>query len=94
MKDNICPSVSYTFKSLAKSYGSDTVAIICTGMGNDGAYELKVLKEIGALTIAQDKESSLVFGMPGEAVKLNAANYQLNPDELSFVFSQLEKVTM
>ena len=51
-------------------------------MGKDGAAELKVMRETAAVTIAQDKESSVVFGMPGEAVRLSAARYILSPDEI------------
>ena len=56
--------------------------MLLTGMGTDGANELKLLKEKGAVTIAQDKESSIVHGMPGEAIKLGAASYVLSPDQI------------
>jgi len=76
------PSVKELFESAALTYGDKTIAVLLSGMGNDGANELKTLKEIGALTIAQDKESSLVYGMPGEAEKIGAVCYLANPEEI------------
>jgi len=67
------PSVDVMFLSVAESAGSSVMAILLTGMGNDGAAGMKELREAGALTIAQDEASSVVWGMPGSAVKLGAA---------------------
>ncbi len=67
------PSVDVLFRSVSKYAGDSAVGIICTGMGNDGAAGLLEMKESGAFTIAQDEESCVVFGMPREAIKLNAA---------------------
>ena len=58
------------------------IGVILTGMGKDGAEELKMMKEKGAITIVQDEESSVVYGMPGEALKLDAATYVLPPDRI------------
>ena len=77
-----CPSVSALFRSVAAVYGGKAVGILLTGMGNDGARELKLMKDRGAVTIAQDFESSVIFGMPGEAVDLDAAVYVLTPDRI------------
>ena len=77
-----CPSVSALFRSVAAVYGAKAVGILLTGMGNDGARELKLMKDRGAVTIAQDRESSVIFGMPGEAVNLDAAGYILPPDKI------------
>ena len=77
-----CPSVAALFRSVAAVYGGNAVGIILTGMGNDGARELKLMKDRGAVTIAQDRESSVIFGMPGEAVKFGAATYVLPPDRI------------
>jgi two-component system chemotaxis response regulator CheB len=63
--------------------------VLLTGMGKDGAEELKVMKEKGALTIAQDEESSVVFGMPGEAVRIKAATYALPPDKIASVLNSV-----
>ena len=68
------PSVDVLFRSVAQNVGDNTVAAILTGMGNDGAAGLKEIQDIGAPTIAQDESSSVVWGMPGEAVKLGAAD--------------------
>jgi two-component system chemotaxis response regulator CheB len=76
------PSVSFLFRSVANAFGPNAVGVLLTGMGKDGAEELKVMKEKGAVTIAQDKESSLIFGMPGQAVEIGAAQYILPPDKI------------
>lgn len=73
------PSVSHLFASTAAAFGPRAIGIILSGMGNDGAEELKHMKEQGALTIAQDQKSAIVYGMPGEAAKLNAAEHILSP---------------
>jgi two-component system chemotaxis response regulator CheB len=67
------PSVDVLFESVAKNVGHNAVAMLLTGMGADGAAGLLSLKSAGAHTIAQDKDSSVVWGMPGEAVKRGAA---------------------
>lgn len=68
------PSVDVLFRSTAAYAGSNAVGIIMTGMGDDGARGLLEMKNAGALTIAQDEKSCVVFGMPREAIKLNAAD--------------------
>jgi two-component system, chemotaxis family, protein-glutamate methylesterase/glutaminase len=83
------PSVSYLFRSVERAFGPRSVSILLTGMGRDGAEEMKRLQEIGALTIAQDEASSVVFGMPGEAVKLGAAAYVLPPEGIADFLSAL-----
>ena len=83
------PAVAVLFRSLAAAYGTAAVGILLTGMGRDGARELKSMREAGALTIAQDRESSVVFGMPGEAISLDAANYVLSPDKIAVVLRDL-----
>ena len=76
------PSVSALFRSLATRCGSQCAGVLLTGMGSDGARELKLIRERGGVTVAQDRESSVVFGMPGAAVRLNAAAYILPPGEI------------
>ena len=76
------PSVDVLFKSAKKFPGNNITAVLLTGMGADGAKGLLELSEIGARTFAQDEKSSVVFGMPKEAIKLNAAKKIGNPDEL------------
>lgn len=77
------PAVSYLFRSLADSYGANAVGVLLTGMGKDGAKELKRMKDQGAHTIAQDRESSIVHGMPGEAIGLGAATQILPADKIA-----------
>ncbi len=79
---NSKPSVSRLFRSLSRNFGSEAVGILLTGMGRDGALELKHLRDSGGTTIAQDSDSSIIFGMPGEAVKLNAAQYIFPPEKI------------
>jgi len=88
-ENGLRPSVSYLFRSLATVYGGDAVAGLLTGMGRDGAEELRLLKEQGAVTFAQDKDSSVVHGMPGEAIKLDAATYILAPEKIAAVLAGL-----
>jgi two-component system chemotaxis response regulator CheB len=77
------PAVSYLFRSLADSYGANAVGVLLTGMGKDGAKELKRMKDHGAHTIAQDRDSSIVHGMPGEAIELGAATQILPADKIA-----------
>jgi len=72
------PSVDVLFRSVAQTVGSKSVGIILTGMGADGAAGLLEMKEAGSTTIAQDEASSVVFGMPREAIKLGAADMVKN----------------
>lgn len=67
------PSVDVLFESAAKVAGSHAVGVLLTGMGSDGASGLKMMREAGAVTIAQNESSSIVWGMPGSAVKAGAA---------------------
>lgn len=68
------PSVDVLFRSVAQSAGKNAIGVILTGMGADGARGLHEMRDAGAITIAQDEKSSVVWGMPGEAVKLGAAH--------------------
>jgi two-component system chemotaxis response regulator CheB len=68
------PSVDVLFQSVAKSVGKNAVGVILTGMGSDGAKGLLEMHQAGAYTIAQDETTSVVFGMPKEAIKLKAAS--------------------
>jgi two-component system chemotaxis response regulator CheB len=72
------PSVDVMFRSVAQHVGPNAVGVILTGMGDDGARGLKEMQEAGARTIAQDEASSVVWGMPGSAVKLGAADQVLS----------------
>jgi two-component system chemotaxis response regulator CheB len=71
------PSVARLFRSLAESCGAEAVGVLLTGMGRDGAAELKLMKDRGAVTIAQDSDTSIVHGMPGTAIALGGATHVL-----------------
>lgn len=77
------PSVDVLFRSAARYAGQNATALLLTGMGNDGAKGLLELKEAGAHTIAQDETSSVVFGMPKEAIKLGAADKIMPLDRMA-----------
>lgn len=83
------PSVSFLFRSLADAYGAKAVGVLLTGMGKDGAKELKLLKDRGGITIAQDAETSVINGMPGEAMRLGAALYSLPPEQIALMLVNL-----
>ena len=78
----MCPSISYLFRSIHQDLCRATAAVLLTGMGKDGALELRRLKEHGAVTIVQDRATSAVYGMPGEAIKQDAARLVLSPVEI------------
>ncbi|HEY2971527.1 MAG TPA: chemotaxis-specific protein-glutamate methyltransferase CheB [Pyrinomonadaceae bacterium] len=81
-EDGLRPSVSHLFRSLANVCGPNALGVLLTGMGKDGAAALKLMKDKGATTIAQDRESSVVHGMPGEAIQLGAATHILAADKI------------
>ena len=68
------PSVDVLFDSAASSAGKNSIGVILTGMGKDGALGLKRMRDSGAITIAQDEDSSIVWGMPGSAVKVGSVD--------------------
>jgi two-component system, chemotaxis family, protein-glutamate methylesterase/glutaminase len=72
------PSVDVLFRSAARYAGQNAVGVIMTGMGDDGANGLLEMKEAGAITLAQDEATSVVFGMPNEAIKRNAVDRVLS----------------
>ncbi len=76
------PSVDVFFKSVAASWRGDVVGVILTGMGRDGAEGLRALHEKGHQTIAQDRASSAVYGMPKAAVELQAASEVLPLEQI------------
>jgi two-component system chemotaxis response regulator CheB len=76
------PAVSHLFRSVHADLRPATVAVLLTGMGKDGAHELRQLRDDGAVTIVQDRASAAVYGMPGEAVRLDGAMLVLEPAEI------------
>ncbi|MGB4073940.1 protein-glutamate methylesterase/protein-glutamine glutaminase [Pseudomonas sp.] len=79
------PSVDVLFRSAATQAGRNVLAVIMTGMGDDGARGLKELHETGAKTYAQDEESCVVFGMPKEAIKLGGVDQVIALDDIPSV---------
>jgi two-component system chemotaxis response regulator CheB len=76
------PSVDVLFRSVAECAGKDALALILTGMGDDGARGMKQLHDTGARCLAQDEQSCVVFGMPKEAIKLGAADQVIGLDRI------------
>lgn len=83
------PSVSRLFRSVASVHKGEVAAVLLSGMGKDGAVEMKALRDMGAVTFAQDKESSVVWGMPGEAVRLGAVDYVGTPTFLASILQDV-----
>jgi two-component system chemotaxis response regulator CheB len=77
------PSVDVLFRSAARYAGKNAVGVIMTGMGDDGARGMLELKQAGAVNIAQDEASCIVFGMPNEAIKLGGVDYVRPLDSIS-----------
>lgn len=89
---NSCrPSVDVLFESLAKELGGQTLACLLTGMGRDGASGLLALRHSGALTIAQDEASSVVFGMPREAIQMGAADQVLSLNQIATALTHMAR---
>ena len=77
------PSADVLLSSVGKKYGSRCIGVILTGMGSDGARGIKAIKDCGGATIAQDEESSVVFGMPKAAIELGAVDKVLSLDSIA-----------
>lgn len=85
------PSVDILFRSVAKFAGRNATGIIMTGMGDDGARGLKEMLDAGAMTVAQDEQTCVVYGMPKEAVKLGAVKRVLPLQEIRLAILGKEK---
>jgi two-component system chemotaxis response regulator CheB len=83
------PSIDVVFASVAHEYGPAAIGCLLTGMGRDGAAGLLELRKRGGLTIAQDEASSVVYGMPREAVRLGAAERELSLAEIGRTLAAL-----
>jgi two-component system chemotaxis response regulator CheB len=81
--DGFRPSGNYLLRSVARAFGARAMGVLLTGMGRDGAAGLLELQKAGGVTVAQNEETSVVFGMPGEAVRLGAVAHVLAPDEIA-----------
>ncbi len=84
MEHGVRPSVSVLFRSaLSAGFGADCIGVLLTGMGKDGAAELKQMRDAGSTTLVQNKKTCVVFGMPGEAARIEAASHILSPEEIA-----------
>ncbi len=83
------PSVDVLFESVARELGASAIACLLTGMGRDGADGLRAVQRAGGMTIAQDERTSVVFGMPREAIQLGAANRVLALEDIGPVLGDL-----
>ncbi len=90
--DVLVPSIDILFNSVADTIGESAIGIILSGMGDDGAAGLKAMKNAGAQTIAQDQESSLIWGMPGAAVKIDAVDHILSIKQIANKLNQIIEV--
>jgi len=86
------PSIDLLFQSVAKIFGEKTIGILLTGMGEDGVKGLKAIKEAGGYTIAQDKNSCVVFGMPKRAIELGIVDKVLPPVQISRMLLNYSKI--
>jgi two-component system chemotaxis response regulator CheB len=85
------PSVDVLFESLAREYGAHSAGCLLTGMGRDGAQGLLDIRKAGGLTIAQDESTSVIYGMPREAVLLGAAQHVLRIEEIGPAIASLTR---
>lgn len=83
--DGFRPSATYLLQSVARAAGRGALGVLLTGMGRDGAAGLLEIRRAGGLAVAQDEETSVVFGMPGEAIRLGAAEHVLPPKEIAAI---------
>ena len=86
--DGHCPSVTVMLRSAARHYGSGLIGILLTGMGRDGATGMQDVALAGGITIAQDEQSSVVFGMPNEAIALGGIQHVLSIDAMPTVLTK------
>lgn len=84
-----CPSADHLFHSLAKTYGRCAAGVLLTGMGQDGAEGLLAIQQAGGVTIVQDAESCVVYGMPGAAIRIGAAQHVLPPTDIARTLARL-----
>jgi two-component system chemotaxis response regulator CheB len=87
--DLYCPSVNMLFLSAARLFRERTLAVLLTGMGDDGAEGMLEIKKAGGFCIAESMESAIIFGMPGEAVRLGAADQVLPSWQIPAALMQL-----
>jgi len=92
-ENSVTPSVSRLFASAAKARGKETLAILLSGMGADGAREFKLLGDMGACAVLQNEETCAVFGMPGAALRLGAKALALAPKAIADLINTLSQAS-
>ncbi len=90
-RDGHMPSGTVLLESAAKAYGRRTLGLILTGMGEDGAEGMLAIKQAGGLTLAQNEESCVVFGMPGAAVARKAVDHVIHGDDIAGTLVRLAR---
>jgi len=85
------PSAGVLFKSVARQYGASALAVIMTGMGRDGSAEIGEIYRAGGLTLAQDEQSSVVFGMPKVAIEMGHAEKVVSLNDMASTLNKLAK---
>lgn len=85
------PSVDVLFESIAREYGTAAAGCLLTGMGRDGAQGLLDIRNAGGLTIAQDEATSVIYGMPREAVQMGAAQHVMRIEEIGPAIAKLTR---
>src|SRR4028119_752423 len=83
IEDKHCPSITVTFKSLAKFYGRATAGVLLTGIGRDGAEGLQAIAQVGGITVGQEEKGGAAFGMVKEAIGLNAVQQVLTIEKIA-----------
>jgi two-component system chemotaxis response regulator CheB len=87
------PSINVLFESVAQVCGANSIGIVLTGLGNDGAEGLLKMKTAGGITFAQTQASSVVYGMPRSAIELEAVTSVLSPQEMAVKVQKLVGVS-
>lgn len=87
--DGHLPSITVTMNSVARSFGAGTVGVLLTGMGSDGAEGMLSIHAAGGITLAQDEESCVVYGMPKVAVELGAVQHILPLEQIAFMLQTI-----
>jgi two-component system chemotaxis response regulator CheB len=85
------PSVDVLFRSVAQNVGGNAIGVMLTGMGDDGAKGMLEMKEAGLFNFVQDEKTCVVWGMPGQAVKVGAAELQVPLDKVAEQLLQVAK---
>src|SRR5690606_6571147 len=83
------PSADFLFKAAARSYGTSVVAVVLTGMGRDGVEGLRAVCQAGGIGIAQDETSSVVYGMPKEAIRAGLVDHVLPVEQIAGTLVEL-----